>query len=256
MKALIIEDEIWIARELDSTLREVADDVEVVDILPSLKVARKWFLEHAEPDLIFMDIQLSDGISFSLFDEFELHCPVIFTTAYDEYAVQAFKVNGVDYILKPVKKEELQRALDKCRKILESRSPYPNGISELLASLKLQTPDVNKYKQRFIVHFRNQWIPVNVQDIACFVKDNLIYLHTFSGDKHIMDFESMEDIETLLDPSLFYRANRQFIVNIDAIRSVSPRQNAKLVASLIAPLNTEVDISREKAPLFKKWFDR
>src|ERR1041385_5914038 len=115
MKAIIIEDETLIARELQDKISSVADDVEIIEILPSLKTAKKWFMQNAEPDLIFMDIQLSDGVSFELFDLYKLNCPVVFTTAYDEYALKAFKVNGVDYLLKPVDEEELKRAIKKCR---------------------------------------------------------------------------------------------------------------------------------------------
>ncbi|HKG68218.1 MAG TPA: response regulator, partial [Segetibacter sp.] len=120
MKALIIEDEALIAKELHNKIMEVADDVNVVEILPSLKTAKKWFMQNAEPDLIFMDIQLSDGVSFELFDIYHITCPVIFATAYDEYALRAFKVNGVDYLLKPVDNDELKKAIDRSRNIIES----------------------------------------------------------------------------------------------------------------------------------------
>src|SRR3954468_19826850 len=116
IKALIIEDEDLIAAELQSKIETLAGDVKVIDVLPSLKTAKKWFMQNAEPDLLFMDIQLSDGVSFELFDHFKLECPVIFTTAYDEYAIRAFKVNGVDYLLKPVDNDELKKAIEKCRK--------------------------------------------------------------------------------------------------------------------------------------------
>jgi len=256
MKALIIEDESLIAEELRSIIKSVADDVDIVEVLPSLKTARKWFLEHAEPDLIFMDIQLSDGVSFELFDTYKLSCPVIFTTAYDEYAIRAFRVNGVDYLLKPIDADELKRAIDKCRNIVESKSAFPTNISQLIQKLSQPNSVQPGYKEKFIVNFRRQWLPVNTRDIACFVKENLHYIYTFSGEKHILDFNTMEEIELVLDPQLFYRANRQFIVHIDAIRSVTPHENQKLSLSLKAPLKMEIDMSREKAPAFKKWFDR
>ena len=119
MKALIIEDEEIIAKVLVNTIKKVDPDIEVIDTLPSLKVARKWFGNNAEPDLLFMDIQLSDGVSFDLLEQFKLNCPIVFTTAYDEYAIRAFKVNGVDYLLKPVDEEELKKAIDKCKKIID-----------------------------------------------------------------------------------------------------------------------------------------
>ncbi|MEP6676412.1 MAG: LytTR family DNA-binding domain-containing protein [Ferruginibacter sp.] len=257
MNVLIVEDEQLLARELEATIAEVDDSLKVADIIPSLKVARKWFLQNPEPDIIFMDVQLSDGISFVLFDEFKLTCPVVFTTAYDQYAVKAFKVNGVDYLLKPVVREELKRAIDKCRKIIESKSPYPAGIKELLQTVNQQrTGHASVYKEKFIVQARNQWLPINTSDIACFYKEHLHYIYTFSGEKHILSFESMEEIEVLLDPAVFYRANRQCIINIDAIQSVRPRENSKLTISIKPPIKLEVDISRDKAPEFRKWIDR
>lgn len=256
MKALIIEDEHLIAQELNGKIKSLAEDVDVIEILPSLKTARKWFMNNAEPDLIFMDIQLSDGVSFDLFDTYQLNCPVVFTTAYDEYAIRAFKVNGVDYLLKPVDDDELKKAIDKCRSIVESKTQFPSDIKQLVKKLAEPESARSLYKEKFIINFRHQWIPVNTKEIACFMKENIHYIYTFSGEKHILDFTTLEEIEELLDPGIFYRANRQFIINIDAIQSVMPHENQKLSLTLKAPLKMEVDISREKAPAFKKWFDR
>lgn len=257
MKALIIEDEILIAKEMEGNIREIDPGVEVIGILPSLKAARNWFLQNAEPDMIFMDVQLSDGVSFTLFDQFQLQCPVVFTTAYDQYAVRAFKVNGVDYLLKPVLKEDLQKAIAKCRKMAENKMQFPPGIESFLENfVRNQQASQPLYKEKFLVNSRNQWVPVRTSDIACFSKEHLFYAHTFSGEKHILNYESMEEIEELLDPKLFFRANRQWIVHIDAVKGIKPMDNLKLVVTLQAPLNYSIDISREKAPGFKKWVDR
>ena len=256
MKAVIIEDENLIAQELRNKIENVSDDVDIIEVLPSLKTARKWFMSNAEPDLIFMDIQLSDGVSFELFDAYQLNCPVVFTTAYDEYAVRAFKVNGVDYLLKPIDEDELRKAILKCRNIIESKTQFPSDIKQLVQKLSQPHSLQALYKEKFIVNFRHQWIPVNTKEIACFMKENIHYIFTFSGEKHILDFTTMEEIEELLDPQKFYRANRQFIVHIDAIQSVTPHENQKLSLALRAPLKLTVDVSREKAPAFKKWFDR
>ncbi len=257
MKAVIIEDEELIANELETKIKEVSMDVDVVEIIPSLKVAGKWFLNNALPDLLFMDIQLSDGVSFSLFEKFQITCPVVFTTAYDEYAVKAFKVNGVDYILKPVENEELKKAIDKCRAIVESKNQYPTDIKELLTTvLGGQGAAIEKFKEKFIVNTRRQWMPVSTKDIAVFSKESLFYIYTFSGEKHILDFESMDEIEELLNPQQFFRANRQCIINLEAVQSVKPLENSKLVLTLKPAIKFEIDISREKAPLFKKWLDR
>src|SRR5436190_10567920 len=139
MKALIVEDEPLIARELQAKIKSVSDDVDIIEVLPSLKTAKKWFMQNAEPDLIFMDIQLSDGISFEIFDTYKLSCPVIFTTAYDEYAMRAFKVNGVDYLLKPIDEDELSKAITKCRIIVESKNPYPSDIGKMSVDFKNPT---------------------------------------------------------------------------------------------------------------------
>ena len=257
MNALIIEDEHLLAKELEATITDVDTTIKVINVLPSLKTARRWFMENPEPDLIFMDVQLSDGISFALFNEFSLSCPVVFTTAYDQYAVKAFKVNGIDYLLKPIVKEELKKAIDKCKVIVESKAAYPMDINQLLRSINQQRPgSKSMYKEKFMVQGRNQWMPINTSDIACFCKDTLHYLYTFSAEKHILTFESMEEIESLLDPNIFYRANRQCILNINSIQSIKPLENAKLTVTFKAPLKLEVDISRDKAPEFRKWMDR
>jgi DNA-binding LytR/AlgR family response regulator len=256
MKAVIIEDEEIIAKVLENKINKVAPDVQVIQVLPSLKTARKWLGENAEPDLFFMDIQLSDGVSFDIFQDFSLKCPVIFTTAYDEYAIQAFKVNGVDYLLKPVKDNELTTAIDKCRRLLDKKDSPPADISELIRSLA-NPSSAARYKEKFIINVRNQWMPVNTKDIACFSKEVLNYLYLFNGEKYMIDYVTLEEVEELLDPRQFYRANRQFIINIDSIQTVKPVENSKLIVRLKEPNHKlEIDMSRLKSPEFKKWMDR
>lgn len=256
MNAVIIEDETLIAKELQFKIAAVAPDVKIMQVLPSVKTSNKWFMENAEPDLLFADIQLSDGVSFEIFERYQIACPVIFTTAYDEYAIKAFKVNGIDYLLKPVDTAELSKAIDKAREIVKSRSAYPKDIQQLLAMMANPQAAASKYKEKFVVKQRNNWIPVFTKDIACFYRENLNYIVTFSGEKYIIDFVTLEEVEELLDPQVFYRANRQSIVHIDAIQSIKPHENQKLTLTLKAPLKIEQDISREKAPGFKKWFER
>ncbi|MBL7775360.1 MAG: response regulator transcription factor [Saprospiraceae bacterium] len=256
MKAIIIEDEPLIARELQYKIAQAAPDVQVLDHLTSLKTARKWFLNNAEPDLVFMDIQLGDGVSFELFDTYELRCPVIFTTAYDEYAIRAFKVNGVDYLLKPIDQQELGRAIDRCRELLQRQTAENVNWPELLRLLQQPGAAGSLYKEKFIASVRNQWVPVRAADIACFSREQLNYLYTFAGERYLLDYNTLEEIEALLDPKVFFRANRQYIIHIDAIQSVRPHENQKLSVSLKPPVKIEVDISREKAPGFKKWLDR
>lgn len=256
MKAVIIEDEEIIANVLLNKIKKVSTDVNVVAILPSLKTARRWFGENAEPDLLFMDIQLSDGVSFDIFKDFTLKCPVIFTTAYDEYAIRAFKVNGVDYLLKPVNETDLADAINKSRKQVNKSEAIPADITALIKSLA--NPDAaSKYKEKFIVNIRNQWMPVNTNEIACFCKDALNYIYLFKGERYIIDYVTLEEVEELLNPKQFYRANRQFIINIDAIQTVKPVENSKLIIRLKEPNHKlEIDMSRLKSPEFKKWMDR
>jgi len=257
MKAVIIEDEDIIARVLQNKIKKIDPDMQIVDVLPSLKVARRWFLNNAEPDILFMDIQLSDGVSFELLEQYKLNCPIVFTTAYDEYAIRAFKVNGVDYLLKPVDEEELRKAIDKCKAIIERKGPAITDFSELVKALGNPQQPMNRYKEKFIVNIRNQWMPVNTSDVACFVKEALNYIYLFNGERYLLDFSTLDEVEELLDPQKFYRANRQYIINIDAVQTVRPMENAKLTIRLKEPNHKfDVDMSREKAPVFKKWLDR
>lgn len=256
MRAVIIEDEDIIAKVLEGKIKKVAPDVQVINILPSLKTARRWLGENAEPDIMFMDIQLSDGVSFDIFNDFNLKCPVIFTTAYDEYAIRAFRVNGVDYLLKPVKEAELTAAIDKCRRLVDNKDNSPADITSLIRSLS-NPSGASKYKEKFIINVRNQWMPVNTKDIACFSKEVLNYIYLFNGEKYMIDYVTLEEVEELLDPKQFYRANRQFIINIDAIQSVKPVENSKLIVRLKDPNHKlDIDMSRLKSPEFKKWMDR
>lgn len=256
MKAIIIEDETLTARGLKSKIATVAPDVQIVEMLPSIKTASRWLMENAEPDLVFADIQLSDGVSFEIFERYELKCPIIFTTAYDEYAIRAFKVNGIDYLLKPVNAADLEKAINKYRSLSGAAPKLPASVQELLQVLQHPDKTTKLYKEKFIVSVRNNWIPILTKDIACFTRENLNYLHTFTGEKYIVDMVTLEEIEELLDPRVYYRTNRQSIININAIQSVKLHDNQKLTLTLKNPLKMEQHVSREKAPGFKKWFDQ
>jgi len=255
-KAVIIEDEKLIAKELLFKINELSSEIQVIEILPSVKTANKWFLENAEPDIIFADIQLSDGVSFEIFKRYDLKCPIIFTTAYDEYAIQAFKVNGIDYLLKPVDSDDLSKAIEKAKAILLSKSEYPKDIQSVLDLISNPDKLRQKYKTNFIVQHLKQWIPVSVENISCFYRENLNFIYTFSGERYILDFTTLEEVESLLDPNTFYRANRQAIIHYNAILSIKPHENQKLTVTLKSPAKMEIDISRDKAPAFKKWLDR
>jgi len=255
MNAIIIEDEALVAKELVKKIGEVAPGIRIQAMLPSLKTARTWLKENAEPDLIFMDVQLSDGVSFELFHSFTLQCPVIFTTAYNEYAIQAFKSNGVDYLLKPVNKD-LKTAIEKCRRVFQNKQPNSLDIATLLSAFAPGTLQQTAPKEKFIVNFRNTLLPVKTSDIAYFVREQLIYLCTFDNQRHILDYDTLDEIESVLNTGKFYRANRQYIVNESAIKSVHAHATGKLTLKLTTQPAPEIDISREKAPAFKKWLDQ
>jgi DNA-binding LytR/AlgR family response regulator len=256
MKALIIEDEHLIAEEMKATIQAIAPDIEVLEVLPSIKAAKKWFEAHAEPDMLFMDIKLSDGLSFEIFEDVTIHCPIVFCTAYEEYAIRAFKVNGVDYLLKPVQEEDLAKAIEKVRGLKQGNAAIPPDMQQLIKLFTQQAGAKPQYKERFIINSHNKWTPLEAKDIALIYRETINFFYTFNGDKLIYDYSPLEDIEEVLDPELFFRANRQTIVNINAIQSAKPYGNQKLMVQLKPPLKMEIDISREKAPLLKKWLDK
>lgn len=249
MKVVIIEDEVLIAEELTQLLNRHFPQVEIIATLSSIKQSSRWLQQHPVPDLFFMDIQLSDGVIFTLFDQFEITCPVIFTTAYSEYAIRAFKVNSIDYLLKPVDKESLEHALLKFSK--NRAQFYPAAIQEVQRALS--TPGLPFYKEKFLVAYRHHLIPVNTADIAWFRKEVLIYAHTFSGEEYILDNDSLEELESLLDPARFFRTNRQYIIHVNAVDHVIPHSTGKLSVVLLPAKQQQVDVSREKAVAFKKW---
>jgi len=200
-----------------------------------------------------MDIQLSDGVSFDIFKHVEIKCPVIFTTAYNEYAIRAFKVNSIDYLLKPIDKNELYGALDKFNKI--NKNPTISIKDQLQSLMKhIALPIDNKiYKERFTAHSGKSFLAIDQSKIACFQKDALIYINTIDKEQFITDFQTMEEIEELVDPKIFFRANRQFIINVNSVESYRTDSYSKLIVKLKAPLITTIDISREKAQAFKSW---
>lgn len=256
MNILIIEDEKLIAEEMQSTILAIDPTINILGIIPSLKAANNWFMANAEPDLIFCDIKLSDGLSFEIFEKFTLKCPVVFCTAYEEYAIRAFKVNGIDYLLKPVQDADIQTAIEKVKSNLNQKSLPNNDLQALVRFLGNPNLASQQYKERFIIHHHNKWLPLESKNIALFHKDVINNIYNFEGDKYVYDTASLDEIEELIDPKIFFRASRQAILHIDAIQSVRPFGNQKLIATLKNPLKLEIDISREKAPLFKKWMDR
>lgn len=247
MKLLIIEDEALVAKDLLKVVGRVAPDADVLGVISSVNEAHKWFDAHPAPDLVLSDIQLSDGISFEIFESRKLRCPVIFTTAYDEYAIRAFKLNSIDYLLKPIDEKELSSAIDKYRSL--------TGISiaeQLKALMTGWGKEQKKYKERFLSIQRNSMVPVTHNEIAFFHKEELIYIHTMSNEKMIGEHQTLDEVESLIDPSVFFRVNRQYIIHLQSVARVKTTHKG-LTVQLKAPFNFELDISREKATAFKEW---
>jgi two-component system, LytTR family, response regulator len=249
MKILIIEDEPLVAKDLTNLLKRVEPAAEIVDVLSSVESSRKWLAENAVPDLILSDIQLSDGISFDIYENLHITCPIIFTTAYDDYAIRAFKLNSIDYLLKPVDGTELKAALNKYRS-LSTENILSEQLKTLMASWS-ESPR-KKYKERFLTLHRNTLIPVVQNDIVFFHKEELIHLYTTGNEKLISEHQTLDEVESLLNPEVFFRVNRQYIIHIQAVGRIKTTHKG-LTVQLKPPFNIEIDISREKAVAFKKW---
>lgn len=255
MKVLIIEDEPLTARNLTRMLKQIEPRIEITATIDSVTSAVKWLKENEQPDLFFMDIQLSDGISFDIFDKVKIEKPVIFTTAYNEYAIRAFKVNSVDYLLKPVDKEQLQIAVEKFRKYFGQNTTEISGqLQSFVSSYK--KAELPKYKERFLAHYKGGIVPLPESKVAYFLKDSIIYLVTADNEKLITDYNTIDEIEEVMNPGKFYRANRQTIISLDQIDTYKKHDTGKIEVHLHCDKNLRVDVSREKGNEFVSWLDR
>lgn len=256
MKYLIIEDEVPAQRLMKELLRELRPDWEAAACLDSVENAVNWLKTHPHPEVIFMDIQLSDGLSFDILEQVDIDGMIIFTTAYDEYAVRAFKVNSIDYLLKPIKKSELVKALEKYEhytgKIFHSRNKAID-VAELVNAIKEAKP---KYRTRFLISPGEVFFPLPVESVAyIFSRHRISSAISFEGKRHVIDF-TLDQLEEQLDPEMFFRVSRQFIVNINAVYKVHAFFNGKLLLETRPAHDEKVTISRDKARRFKLWLDR
>jgi DNA-binding LytR/AlgR family response regulator len=251
MKILILEDEPLVAEHLIAQVMEMIPQTVLEGPVVSLRDARVWFGSHDLPDLILADIQLADGISIDLFLELKLTCPVIFTTAFDQYAMRAFKVNGIDYLLKPVQPDELQTALDKFN-TLQRQAAGPLHFQELASFLKDKT---QQYKENFVIHQGATSALVEAQDVAGFVKQDLIFLVQSNGRKSVTGYRSLDEVEAIVDPAKYFRANRQVLIHRRMIQAYKTDQQGKLTLSAQLDMGEPVVISKEKAGAFRKWFE-
>jgi two-component system LytT family response regulator len=251
MKAIIIEDEFIAAETLKSLITEIQEDIEVLAILQSIEESVEWIGTHPSPDLIFMDIHLADGSAFMIFDSVEIKCPVIFTTAYDEYALKAFEVNSIDYILKPIGKTALEKAISKYRKLSGNTSQNQNIINNLLETLKRYN---KSYKNYFLVPERDKLIPLALNDVYyIFIDTKIVKVVTSDNKSRYLD-KTLDEIMNELDPEKFFRANRQYIISRSSIKDMSIWFGNKLSVNLKVPVNEKIIISKARVKEFKQWF--
>ncbi len=255
MNILIIEDEYPAAERLEKLLHKLNEPVTIAGILDSVEGAVRWLQTHPAPDLILSDIQLADGLSFEIYEQVVVKTPIIFTTSYDEYAIKAFRVRSIDYLLKPIKFEELVRAMEKYKglKSTFSDTHHVHKLEQLLDSL----PYAGKsFKKRFLVKKGEQLLPISDEEIAYFYTENeLVYLMTHQGKKHLID-HTLEQLDALLDTTRFFRINRQFILQLEAIREIHVYFGSRLKLQVHPAPNEEVIVSKGKAKAFKEWLEK
>jgi len=253
MKVLIIEDEPQAAQRLEKLIRTLEPEATLLGKLDSIKNSVSWLTGNEPPDLIFMDIQLADGISFKIFEQCTVKSPVIFTTAYDEYALKAFKVNSIDYVLKPIEESELRTAIQKYKSLVLALTAAPDKMLESInQAMKMLT---KKFKERFVVKVGEHLRSIETREISFFFSlEKMTFAQSKDGLKHILDF-TLDELEALLDPSGFFRVNRKYIVSVDAIQDMISYTNSRVKLVLEASDDTDVIVARERVQEFKDWLD-
>ncbi|WP_245849590.1 LytR/AlgR family response regulator transcription factor [Hymenobacter crusticola] len=255
MTVLLLEDEYPAAERLQRLLQQAAPDTQVVAVLDSVSTTLAWLAAHPTPNLILSDIQLADGLSLEVFERTVVSSPVIFTTAYDAYAIQAFKANSVDYLLKPVKLAELQTALTKLRQWRTPAAPTDDSAQRLERLIESLPRQNQSYKTRFLVRSGEQLLPLPAAQVAwCQSRNEVTTLAATDGRRFVVDY-TLEQLENLLDPQHFFRLNRQFLAHLQAVQRLHPYFNGKLKLDLAPTPSEEVVVSREKASALKSWLE-
>lgn len=251
MKALIIEDEKAAVRNLMALLSEVAPDIEVIATLDSITDSIDWFREHAMPELVFLDIHLADGSSFEIFEHVDITCPVIFTTAYDEYALRAFKVNSIDYLLKPIGQTDILNAIAKLKRLQIETSAQEPDYSNLIRALKRQ----DSYKTHFLIPVKgDKLLPLSVDMILFF------YIHegnvkaVMTDGKEYTFTQTLDELADCLNPNLFFRVNRQYLISRKAVLDIDLWFNGRLSVNLKVPVEDKILVSKARVAEFKEWF--
>lgn len=249
MNAVIVEDEALAARNLQIVLDELGT-VDVIATIDSVKDTVKWFHSHAQPDLLFLDIHLADGSAFEIFDRTTINCPIIFTTAYDEYALKAFKVSSIDYLLKPIDKYAIINALNKLRN-LSNKNNAPTEIERFIASYR----EGLKYKTHFLIPVKgDKLMPLQASEIAYLNIDaGIVKVNTMEEKIFRLEY-TLDEIEGMLNPTDFFRANRQYIISRRAIKDLDFWFNGRLSLNLKTPVSVKILISKARVPEFKEWF--
>ena len=250
MKVLIIEDETAAALNLRSLLGHEFPEVEIVAMTESIVETAEWFATGGSPDLVFMDIHLADGNAFKIFERTEISCPIVFTTAYDQYALQAFRVNSIDYLLKPIKADDLRRAITKFERLSGAeRTDYTEKVNRLAQSHSEQ----NNTQQNFLIHVKDKIVPLSKDDIAFFyTSQERVSVYTMSGENYPM-MGSLETIMNRLPECEFFRANRQYIISRKAINDISVWFGSRLSVNLSVAIPEKIIISKARVPEFKTW---
>lgn len=253
MRLLIIEDENLAAKRISKMVQEHEPDFHIEGITDSIESSVNWLNNHAHPDLILMDIELADGQSFEIFKRVEVKSTIIFTTAYDDFAIRAFKVNSIDYLLKPIDPDELKKSFEKFKSLKRGDGLTDNRINVDSIVHALREKNFNAYKQRFLVKQGQRLIPIDINEIAFFyTEDKISFIKTFNEHRFIVDY-SLDELEELLNPADFFRANRQFIVSPKSLEGIHHHFNGKLKINLKPSTSEDVYVSRERASDFKKW---
>jgi len=250
-KVIIIEDEPPAAKRLTRMLSKISDDIKIVELLDSVESSIEYFKGNPEVDLIFMDIQLGDGLSFEIFGEAQIKCPIIFTTAYDEYTMQAFKVNSIDYLLKPIENEELAGAVQQFRNYTKQQKDEQSfALEDLLVNLQEK-----RYKERFLIKKAKSLSIVYTEHISYFhSEDGYSHITTSDGKVYIID-HTMDQLESILNPNFFHRVNRKLIINLDSIVKVHDYFNSRLKLELKPTTKFDSIVARDRVKMFKKWLD-